>query len=281
VARTLKGKGASFAENKGGWHGKAFKKGEEMDKAIVELERQLVPGADAARLAQQIPKPASRPAAAPPPLPIAAPTYALGDQVATREAYGTALARLGAADERVQEEFSRAECRRIFPRKFGAAYRSRFSQMIPAYQAAARARTTTERSAAMARIRSTLDDFPSSNNQKMSGLRVDVALSDPDTGAERWIDVSTVHTTSPSYVKVEYEDAVELAGEPACNPALMDPSPAAAAREKIKRDKYAILIAIAAKQTAEYRRPATPAFAPFVLSDNGEMGPLQTSSMAG
>jgi transketolase len=133
VARTLKGKGVSFAENKGGWHGKAFKKGEEMDKAIVELERQLVPGADAARLAQQIPRPASRPAAAPPPLPIAAPTYALGDQVATREAYGTALARLGAADERVVALDADVK-NSTFSDKFEAAVPGRFYQNFIAEQ---------------------------------------------------------------------------------------------------------------------------------------------------
>jgi hypothetical protein len=179
----------------------------------------------------------------------------------------------------LQEEFSRIECRRVFPRKFGAAYRKLFAQMIPAYQAAARARTTTDKAAAMACVRTILDSFPLSNNREMSGLRVDVAISDPETGAERWVDVSTVHTTSQSYLKAEYEDvkrrvaAAELAVEPACNPALLDPSPAVAAREKLKRDKYAILVAIAAKQTAEYKRSATPAIAPFILSDNGEMGP--------
>ena len=31
VARTIKGKGVSFAEGKDGWHGKAFKKGDELD----------------------------------------------------------------------------------------------------------------------------------------------------------------------------------------------------------------------------------------------------------
>src|SRR5512144_1658869 len=33
LARTLKGKGVSSVEGKDGWHGKAFKKGEEMDRA--------------------------------------------------------------------------------------------------------------------------------------------------------------------------------------------------------------------------------------------------------
>src|SRR6267142_733171 len=43
LARTLKGKGVSFVEGKDGWHGKAFKKGEELDRALAELETQLVP----------------------------------------------------------------------------------------------------------------------------------------------------------------------------------------------------------------------------------------------
>src|SRR5207249_2435470 len=37
LARTLKGKGISFIEGKGGWHGKAVKKGEELDRALAEL----------------------------------------------------------------------------------------------------------------------------------------------------------------------------------------------------------------------------------------------------
>ena len=41
------------------------------------------------------------PAAGPRPKPMAPPAYKLGDQVATREAYGTALAKLGDADPRV------------------------------------------------------------------------------------------------------------------------------------------------------------------------------------
>src|SRR5215210_3286654 len=43
LARTLKGKGVSFVEGKDGWHGKPFKKGEELDRAIAELEAQFLP----------------------------------------------------------------------------------------------------------------------------------------------------------------------------------------------------------------------------------------------
>jgi transketolase len=98
VARTLKGKGISFVEGKNGWHGKPLKKGEELDEALAELQSQLVPGDHT--LASPEPRTVARPAPAPPRA-LGPPPYALGESVATREAYGTALARLGAADERV------------------------------------------------------------------------------------------------------------------------------------------------------------------------------------
>src|SRR4249919_1411787 len=101
VARTIKGKGVSFVEGKDGWHGKAFKKGEELDRALAELETQFVPSTEGLNLNLQIAKPAARPATPPWPKPVAAPAYKAGELVATREAYGIALAKLGEADSRV------------------------------------------------------------------------------------------------------------------------------------------------------------------------------------
>jgi transketolase len=104
LARTIKGKGVSFVEGKGGWHGKAFKKGEEMDRAIAELEKQFVPVPESgptANLAAQIPKPPAAPRGVVTPKPVAPPDYKRGDEVATREAYGAAIAKLGEADPRI------------------------------------------------------------------------------------------------------------------------------------------------------------------------------------
>lgn len=98
IARTVKGQGVSFAAGKDGWHGKAFKKGEQMDKAIAELEAQFLP--EPAGAAIDIPRPPAPPAPVTPAA-VAPPAYSLGDEVATREAYGVALAKLGAADPRV------------------------------------------------------------------------------------------------------------------------------------------------------------------------------------
>jgi len=99
LARTIKGKGLAAIEGKDGWHGKALKKGEEADKAIAELEKQMVGGASQ----PEIPGPRSRSRAdgVADYSKIPAPAYKKGDQVATREAWGLALAAVGAADPRV------------------------------------------------------------------------------------------------------------------------------------------------------------------------------------
>jgi transketolase len=100
LARTIKGKGVSFVEGKDGWHGKAFKKGDELDRALAELDKQFVPASPSVNLIQNIPKPpAAHPAGSP--KPVAPPAYKLGEEIATREAYGVAIAKLGEADSRV------------------------------------------------------------------------------------------------------------------------------------------------------------------------------------
>lgn len=97
LARTLKGKGVSFVEDKMDWHGKAFKKGEEADKALAELNKQLIP--DAVAPQTRLPVTNGKTLGAARPLPP--PDYSAKDSVATREAFGTALAKLGEVNPRV------------------------------------------------------------------------------------------------------------------------------------------------------------------------------------
>ncbi len=98
LAATKKGKGVSFIEDKEGWHGKALKKGEEADRAIAELQSKA-----GSTDGLKVQPPDGRKAD-----PVAAvmeasgtsgeageSQFKVGDEIATREAYGSALARLG------------------------------------------------------------------------------------------------------------------------------------------------------------------------------------------
>jgi transketolase len=135
LARTIKGKGVSFAEGRDGWHGRAFKKGEEMNSAIAELETQFVTvPAGMPSLASQIQRPAAKTPAPAAPKPIAPPSYKLGEEVATREAYGTAIAKLGEADARVVALDADVK-NSTFSDKFEKALPDRFYQNFIAEQA--------------------------------------------------------------------------------------------------------------------------------------------------
>jgi transketolase len=99
LARTNKGQGVAAIAGKDGWHGKALKKGDEADHAIAELSNQLVPGTKTPEIRRPAAK--SRRPAAPDYASLAAPAHKPGESVATREAWGAALAAVGAVDERI------------------------------------------------------------------------------------------------------------------------------------------------------------------------------------
>ncbi|MGH9253986.1 MAG: transketolase [Vicinamibacterales bacterium] len=131
LARTLKGKGISFVEGKAGWHGKPLKKGEELEKALAELQSQLV-AEDGAAAKPQPPRAVGR--AAPRRATLGRSMYKLGDSVATREAYGAALARLAAGDDRIVALDADVK-NSTFSEKFEQAHPQRFYQTFIAEQA--------------------------------------------------------------------------------------------------------------------------------------------------
>ncbi len=133
LARTVKGKGVSLVEGKDGWHGKALKKGEEADKAIAELEAQMVQGE--ARPDIRKPGGQGHPPASPPDYSkIPAPAYKIGDMVATREAWGTGLAALGSVDPRVVALDADVK-NSTFSERFEKAHADRFFEHFIAEQA--------------------------------------------------------------------------------------------------------------------------------------------------
>ncbi len=126
VAKTAKGHGVSFLENKEGWHGKALS-AEQATQAIEELggERHLIVKPKDPDLAE--------PAPLPQPQPLQLPRYEAGTPVATREAYGDALAALGNARSDVvvlDAEVSNS----TFADKFAKAHSERYFEMFIAEQ---------------------------------------------------------------------------------------------------------------------------------------------------
>ncbi|MGQ0568284.1 MAG: transketolase [Armatimonadota bacterium] len=94
IARTIKGRGVSFLEDKEGWHGKALN-AEQMTQAIAELG-----GGSSITVAVAKPnETAFAPVGAEGPVEL--PSYKPGDVVATRKAYGDALKALGASRPRI------------------------------------------------------------------------------------------------------------------------------------------------------------------------------------
>jgi transketolase len=123
VARTVKGKGVKAVENKEGWHGKAL---DDPEAAIEELGGVRNIRVDVAR-----PEPAE-----PHRFPdgdLELPRYELGEEVATRKAYGEALAALGAARGNVvalDGEVSNS----TFAELFAKAHPERYFEMYIAEQ---------------------------------------------------------------------------------------------------------------------------------------------------
>lgn len=126
VAKTIKGKGVSFLENKEGWHGKALNK-EQEEQAIKELDpvRSKVFPVQMPANDQPAPEPAAKP--------IKLPRYDLGSSVATRKAYGDALVSLGAANPNVvamDGEVSNS----TYANEFAKAYPERYFEQYIAEQ---------------------------------------------------------------------------------------------------------------------------------------------------
>ncbi len=133
LARTVKGRGVAAIEGKDGWHGKPIPAGAALDAAIDELERRLVPGAPPP-VVPPPPRRTGRPAVEAAPAPPAPPDYAPGSSVATRTAYGAALAALAAVDPRVvalDADVSNS----TFSQTFERAHRDRFFETYIAEQA--------------------------------------------------------------------------------------------------------------------------------------------------
>jgi transketolase len=127
LARTIKGRGFSEVEDREGWHGKPFPP-EMAERAIIELggERNIIvrgPAADKSAAADHAPQASAE---------VTLPGYTVGDKVATRKAYGDALAALGARSDVVAMDGEVSNS--TFADEFAQKYPQRYFEMYIAEQ---------------------------------------------------------------------------------------------------------------------------------------------------
>jgi len=121
LARTIKGHGFSAVAGKENWHGRPFSR-EQLAEAMKEFGGGIEVPPDNGRSYERVslPKPPDFPE-------LGAPGYTPGEQVATREAYGKALKRLGAVSPHIVA-ISGDVKNSTFSETFANAYPDRFFQ---------------------------------------------------------------------------------------------------------------------------------------------------------
>jgi len=127
IARTIKGHDVSFLADKDGWHGKPLSK-EQLAEAVAEMGGPIEVAADPGRSYARTKLPEPPDFAEPP-----APSYKGDASVATREAYGNALKRIGAVNPHIVALDGDVK-NSTFAEFFAEAYPERFYQAYIAEQ---------------------------------------------------------------------------------------------------------------------------------------------------
>ena len=179
----------------------------------------------------------------------------------------------------LKEAFSRADCRRVFPKGSSQTYKKAFRTLQDFIDQCRHPSCKIPSDQQQLIKQKLIDALPTLDKSDTHGLRVDIRLYDPKTDEEKWIDVTSVNTAADSYVDLEMRHTMDklaslkLACEVKVPNLPMRPSPTLVARERIKIDKYSRLISVADKQFFDHERKTKPTFVPFAMSTAGELGP--------
>ena len=176
-------------------------------------------------------------------------------------------------------EFTKADCRRIFPRQMSKTYKNGFENLSQAQAFISSDQCELSLEQKQAYIQKKIDEIPEHAGD-MKGLRIDVSVENPITGETKWLDISVVHTSCVTYRPAE----LKLIAQRRLTAAVKDfyflqdnyehdPSPSLLAREVEKADMYGHIVVIVAKQHLDGKRSTLPTFTPFIASDYGEIAP--------
>ena len=177
-------------------------------------------------------------------------------------------------------EFTKADCRRLFPKNGSKAYQAKFNAVLNALDIVSSPAWTMGEEAKLAYVQECIDQLPLVSDTQLKGLRIDASLVDPVTQETKWIDFSATQTTAASYIAAEMKNVGQKVTSTNLS-SLFDlpdyakaaPSPSLLKKEAEKTHKYSRLIIVAKRQTTEKKRSKTPLFAPFIVSSFGDLAP--------
>lgn len=98
-------------------------------------------------------------------------------------------------------DFTKAECRRIFPKEASQAYKLKFAELLATIEQV-EADHTMPVEVKQKLLREKINQLPVLASDP-AGLRVDLSIEDPLTGEMKLIDVTVAHTTAASYLQKE------------------------------------------------------------------------------
>ena len=104
-------------------------------------------------------------------------------------------------------QFSKAECRRIFPKWTTKEYDTKLTQIMDAVLDRAPNSAVTPQQQ-QAQLDEMVRALPPLKDADPVELRIDLAVTDPVNGDTFWVDATVCHTNSPSYLRVEGQAAI-------------------------------------------------------------------------
>lgn len=180
-------------------------------------------------------------------------------------------------------EFSKSDCKRVFPKHASKSYREKFEAVITAAELVASPSCALSDEAKRTLVQSKVDALPAVKKDDATGLRIDFSLENEDTGEVWWGDVTAVHPGAETYQDKELKHlcARQIAAHVSDvflgpDPIKLDPSPLLVERTNAKISKYSRLVHVGKKQFGEKKRKQAPKFAAIAVSDYGELAPMAT-----
>jgi hypothetical protein len=168
--------------------------------------------------------------------------------------------------------FTPEQCRKLFPKAPTVGFTAFSKRVVEDTATWAEMDDCPERDELRLDLRERLEGIKVETNEK-AGLRIDLLIRDIETLEELWIDATCIHSTCKSRLPKELAHTVKnLNWEPTSADDRRPPGRAASDQTQHKHNKYAPLIAIAAKQHMDGMRQSTPTFLAAVTTTHGEMG---------